>query len=252
MSRRFGVPAAPFGVTAGDGVRLAGSRVGIGGPALVFAHGFLGWHRKPRLVGFVEHLSRAFSVYAVDLRGHGASGGSCTYGDLEHLDVDAVVRLAREETGGPVVTMGASMGGIAVLRQAAFRGGVDCVVSISVPARWDGHTSASVRRMLRLTGTRQGRGLARLAGYRLSSEWSPLETPEEVAPKIAPTPLIVVHGEDDDFFDVEEARRIYRAAREPKRLMIGSRFGHAEDGFTPGFADRITRRILEALRMAPA
>lgn len=251
LSKRYRLPAAPFRAATEDGVALVGSRVGLDGPSLVFCHGFLGWHRKPRMVAFVEQLADRFVVYAFDFRGHGASDGSSTYGDLEYLDVEAVVRVAREERGGPVVTMGVSMGGIAVLRHAAYRGGVDAVVVVSTPARWDGHPSRSMRRIRKITSTRSGRGIARLAGYRLADSWSDPEHPEDVVGRIAPTPLLLVHGVDDHFFDVEEAHRLYRRAREPKRLMLSSRFGHAEDGLNQAFADRVTRRIHEALGMNP-
>jgi pimeloyl-ACP methyl ester carboxylesterase len=246
LSRRYRA-SSPFTVTTEDGVRLVGSLAGIEGPALVFCHGFLGWHRKQRIVRFVERLASRFRIYAFDLRGHGRSAGVSTFGDREYLDVDAVVRMARQETRGPVVTLGGSMGGIAVIRQAAFRGGVDAVVLVSTPARWNGHRSRAVRQMRWLTGTRAGRGVARAAGVRLAGSWGWPDDPEAVVGRIAPTPLIVVHGRDDHFFEVEEAWRLYRRAGEPKRLLLASRFGHAEDGFDPAFADLVAERIDRSL-----
>ncbi len=248
LSRRYR-EAHPFGARTEDGVALVGSRVGRAGPALVFCHGFLGWHRKERIVRFVEELTRWFTVYAFDLRGHGGSGGVSTFGDREYLDVDAVVRVARDEDAGrPVVTMGGSMGGIAVLRHAAYRGGADAVVAISTPARWDGHDSRAVRQLRWLTVTPAGRRMARTVGVRVTTdEWDWPEDPEQVVGRIAPTPVILVHGRDDRFFGEEEAWRLYRRAREPKRLMLGRPFGHAEDGFGPAFAERIARRIVESL-----
>ncbi len=240
--------ARPFTVRTEDGERLAGARIGREGPALVFCHGFLGWHRKQRIVRFVEDLTRWFTVYAVDLRGHGGSSGVSTFGDQEYLDVDAVVRLARSEgPDRPVVTFGTSMGGIAVLRHAAFRDGVAAVVTVSTPARWDGHRSRAVRQMRWLTGTGAGRRTARAFGVRLADGWEWPEDPEGLVGRIAPTPVIIVHGRDDHFFDVEEAWRLYRRAGEPKRLLLASRFGHAEDGFTPDFADLVAERITQAL-----
>jgi pimeloyl-ACP methyl ester carboxylesterase len=240
--------ASAFAVNAEDGVTLTGSRVGRGGPSIVFSHGFLGWHRKLRIVRFVEALARRSVVFAVDLRGHGRSEGRCTYGDLEILDVDAVVRLARtERPGHPVASVGVSMGGVAVIRHAAARGGVGAVVAISTPARWDGHRSRAVRNIRWVGSSSRGRRVAALLGVRLAGFRPWPESPEAVIGRIAPTPLFLVHGRDDHFFDEEEAWRLYRAAGEPKRLMLASRFGHAEDGLTPSFAERLAGRLLGVL-----
>lgn len=247
LSRPYRRPATSFSVATADGVTLRGHRLGVGSVALVFCHGFMGWHRKGRLVRFQEELALGFSVYAFDLRGHGRSGGVTGFGQREHYDVDAVVRLAREEGHGCVVTFGASMGGIAVIGHAAQVGGVQAVVAVSSPARWDGHETAAVRRLIRLTGTRSGRSLLRAWGVRLPAEWEPGAEPADLVSGVAPTPLILFHGEDDHFFDAEQARTLYRRARDPKRLLIASRFGHAEDGFTPLFARRVARVVREAL-----
>ena len=239
-SRPYRIPAVPFTARTADGVELYGHRLGSGETALVFCHGFTGWHQKGRLVRFQEELARWFAVYAFDLRGHGRSGGMSAFGALEHLDVDAVVALARGEDGHErVVTVGGSMGGIAVLRHAALVGGVDAVVCVSTPARWSGHQSDAVRKMLWLTGTRGGERVLRAWGTRITRDWQRIEDPADVVERISPTPLFVVHGLDDHFFDEEEAWLLYRRAREPKRLLLSDRFGHAEDGYTPAFARRL-------------
>ena len=242
-SRSFTSPTSPFDVRTDDDVRLSGHRLGDGPAALVFAHGFLGWHRKPRLVEFQEALARRFTVYGFDLRGHGASGGESSFGTYEFLDVDAVVRRARSDGFERVVTFGGSMGGIAVIRQAALRGGVDAAVSASAPARWRGHQSAAVHRLTLLTGTGAGRAALRLAGARVAHPWPEAEDPVDLVGRIAPAPFVVVHGIDDHYFDVEQAWMLYRAANEPKRLLLSPRFGHAEDGYTPAFAERLHRTL---------
>ena len=232
-------------VTTTDGVTLVGSRLGDADPAVVFCHGFMGWHRKPRVGAFTEQLATWLTVYAVDLRGHGRSGGMCTFGDREIHDVQAVLDVARRDGHARVATVGASMGGIAVIRHAALLGGVDAVVGVSTPARWEGHGSDSIRRMQWFTTSPAGRGLSRVAGVRLSAEWHEPEAPEDVVEKIAPTPVVVVHGRDDHYFEEEEAWRLYRRAGHPKRLLLASRFGHGEDGFTPAFAERLARLLYQ-------
>src|SRR5213593_3142772 len=205
LSRRYTVPAWPFEVETHEGVRLAGHRLGRGASALVFCHGFTGWHRKPRLVRFQEALSAWFNVYAFDFRGHGDSGGVSSFGAKEDLDVEAVVRRARSDGFDRVVTFGGSMGGIAVIRHAALRGGVDAVVAVSTPARWDGHRTDAVRRMVWLTATAPGRRVLRAWGTRVDHVWAGAEDPADVVGRIAPIPLVIVHGRDDHYFDEENA-----------------------------------------------
>jgi pimeloyl-ACP methyl ester carboxylesterase len=233
------MPAQPFRTRTEDGVDLAGHRLGRGGTALVFCHGFTGWHQKGTLVRFQEALADRFTVYAFDLRGHGSSGGISSFGAKEDLDVQGVVSLARADGHSRVVTFGGSMGGIAVIRQAALTGEVDAVMAVSTPARWSGHTSEAVRKMLWLTATRRGERMLRWWGTRVTREWERSEAPADVVERISPIPLTIVHGRDDHYFDEEEAWTLYRRAREPKRLLLARRFGHAEDGYTPSFARRV-------------
>jgi pimeloyl-ACP methyl ester carboxylesterase len=242
-SARFQGQTRPFRVSTEDGITVVGDRIGSGPVAFVFCHGFLGWHRKPRLVRFQEALARRFTVYGFDFRGHGGSEGLCGFGAREHLDVDTVARLAHADGFQRVVTFGGSMGGIAVIRHAALLGGVDMVVAVSTPALWYGHESDAVRRLAWLTSSPLGRRTLRVSGVRPAPSFTRVEDPMDLVGKIAPIPLVLVHGRDDRFFDEEQAWALYRAANPPKRLLLASRFGHAEDGYTDAFADQIAQAV---------
>jgi len=252
-SHHWRVPARSFTVHTQDGVRIEGTRLGHPGtdlPALILAHGLMGWHRKPKFGVFAEHLSEDFTVYAPDLRGHGESAGVSDFGGAEMWDIDAVVELVRRVGHRQVITVGTSMGGIAVIRQAGLIGGVDEVVAISSLAYWNWHDGAhpkARRNFHARVGTAPGRAALRAWGVRLPEEWDEPDSPEDVVGKIAPTPLVIVHGRDDPLFSLDHAERLYEAAEEPKRLLIGDRFGHAEDGLSPAFAQRLTRVILQEL-----
>lgn len=256
LSHHWRVPAHAFAVLTEDDVQIVGTRLGRNDaerPAIVFVHGLMGWHAKPRFAVFAEHLTEWFTVYAFDMRGHGGSGGISDFGGAEILDVDAVVALCRREGHRTVVTAGMSQGGIAVLRHAGLLGGVDTVVAISSLAHWDWHGGAesSARRQLHARiGTRSGRAALRAWGVRLPEEWDEPESPEEVIGKIAPTPVVIIHGSDDHLFSPDHARRLYDAAGEPKRLLLGDGFGHAEDGLTPAFERRLARVVHETLGLS--
>jgi pimeloyl-ACP methyl ester carboxylesterase len=253
LSHHWRVPAHAFAVLTQDDVQIVGTRLGRNDaerPALVAVHGLMGWHAKPRFAVFAEHLTAWFTVYAFDMRGHGASAGISDFGGAEIHDVDAVVALARREGHGTVATAGTSQGAIAVLRHAGLLGGVDAVVGISSLASWDWHGGAepSARRQLHARiGTRSGRAALRAWGVRLPEEWEEPEPPEAVVGKIAPTPVVIVHGTDDHLFAPDHAHRLYEAAGEPKRLLLGDGFGHAEDGLTPAFERRLARVVHEEL-----
>lgn len=248
----FAVEHSHFWCDTDDGVRLAGSLLGSrdAETALVLVHGFMGFRTKPPMLVLAEALSRRFAVLAFDLRGHGHSGGECSGGDKEALDVHAVVAHARRLGFRSVVTVGGSLGGIAVLREAGAYRDVDGCVSISAPALWGTDTKA-VRRMTWLFMSPIGRALAaRVFGTRIHLGWGNPEPPSELVGKISPVPLLIVHGENDHYFPSEQARLLHERAGDPKRLLILPGFGHAEDGFTPEFAERLGLEIdgLLALR----
>ncbi|MQB12365.1 alpha/beta fold hydrolase [Agrobacterium sp. ICMP 6402] len=52
--------------------------------------------------------------------------------------------------------------------------------------------------------------------------------PEREAHLIAPRPLLVMHGEDDDYYPVDEAYSLYQRAAEPKKLVIIKNAGHID------------------------
>jgi pimeloyl-ACP methyl ester carboxylesterase len=233
-----------FWVDTPDGVRLAGTMLGRtdAATAVIVAHGFMGYRTKPKVRLLAEGLGEHFGVFVFDLRGHGQSGGECTGGDLEALDVEAVVAAARRRGFRNVVTVGASLGGIAVLREAALKRDVDAVVAISTPAEWGG-SSKPVRRITWLFATGIGRRLAGLGGVRLGKDWGDPEPPAALAHRIAPIPLLLIHGEDDHYFPPATAEKLFDSAGEPKRLLVLPGFGHAEDGFTPPFIERLAKEI---------
>jgi pimeloyl-ACP methyl ester carboxylesterase len=241
------VPHSQFWCDTTDGVRLAGSQLGDASASVgvVLVHGFMGYRTKPPQRILAEALADRFCVFTFDLRGHGQSSGACSGGEYEPLDVHAVVQHARRKGFERVVTVGGSLGGIAVIREAAMFRDVAGVVSISTPAQWGLTDTAAVRRATWIFTSRIGRALAkRVMGTTIDLDWRNPEPPEVVVARIAPTPLLLVHGADDHFFSVEQARRLYERAGEPKRLLILDEFGHAEDGYTSSFAARLCDEIV--------
>ena len=220
---------------------------------IVVAHGFTGSIDKPGVRTVCQVLARHAGVVAFDFRGHGRSTGHSTLGDLEVLDLDAAVTWARAAGYRRVVTCGWSMGGSVVLRHAALHRGVDAVVSVSAVSRWFYRGTPPMRRVHWAAETRLGRLLTRrVLGTRITAAgWADVpESPVEVVGRIAPTPLLLVHGDRDHYFPVEHPRALYAAAAEPKELWLLEGFGHAESAATPEVLDRIGAHLPELLSRA--
>ncbi|CUU54173.1 Alpha/beta hydrolase family protein [Parafrankia irregularis] len=233
---------------------------------VVVAHGFSGSIGRPALRAVTEELRRHVGVLSMDLRGHGRSTGTCTFGDREVLDVDAAVGEARRMGYQKVVTMGWSMGGAAVLRHAglAISGEVthghrlryrpDAVVSVSAASRWFVRDTAPMRRIHWFAETAPGRIAARVGlGVRIATDpWPAVPaSPVEVIGRIAPTPVLIVHGDRDAYFTVEHPRALAAAAGDTGQLWLVPGFGHAEAGVVPGLVDRIGAHLPDLLAGRP-
>ena len=223
-----------------EAVHLPGNRA-IG---FVVAHGFtLNW-RRPHVWRVARRLNLHGGVLAFDFRGHGRSGGASTLGDKEIYDLDVVVRYARELGYEQVVTVGFSMGASVVLRHAGLLGGVDAVASVSGPGRWYYRGTPSMRRVHWAIEHKTGRVFAKLVmNTRINQgRWDPVPLPPaEAAARIAPTPLLIVHGDRDGYFPADHAEQLFAEAGQPKELWIEPGLAHAESAMTPALLDRIAK-----------
>ena len=221
--------------------------------AIVLAHGFTLHWQRPAVWKVATALNRMAGVITFDFRGHGRSGGTSTLGDREIHDVEVVVGYARELGYQRVATVGFSMGASIVLRHAALIGGTDAVVSVSGPGRWYYRGTRSMRKVHWAVEHRLGRLVAStLLHTKISSgRWDPVPMPPaDAAARIAPVPLLIVHGDLDGYFPVDHAEQLYAAAREPKELWIERGFGHAESAASPALLERIGGWVREAVSVA--
>lgn len=251
----------PLTLTAADGVRLrAYHEPGPLDQAFVVAHGFTGSAHSKGMREIRRVLAEFGGVLALDLRGHGTSAGESTLGDLEVLDVAAAVEAARELGYERVATIGFSMGASIVVRHAALANDrPDAVVSVSGPGFWYYRGTPQMRWVHRTIGSRFGRGAARVARRtRIAPNgWDPEpESPQEVAALIAPAPFLVVHGDQDAYFPLEHAERLFAAAAgapgSRAELWVEGGFGHAESSASPELVRRIAGWTLERLRESAA
>lgn len=241
---------------AADGVRLHALHRAASGPdalalGIVVVHGFTNHSGLPRVQRVIDRLHAFGGVVALDLRGHGRSEAVTTLGDAEIMDVDAAVAWARELGYRAVATVGFSMGGSVVLRQAAIgEQPIDAVVSVSAPAFWYYRGTRVMRLLHHVVERPAGRAVMRARGVRITSqEWTePLPlTPEQAAGQLGQTPLLIVHGTVDHYFPVEHAHALYRAAVSAGNpdvdLWVVDGFAHAESAIDDKTLDGLGRWV---------
>ncbi|MFD8193499.1 alpha/beta hydrolase [Streptomyces wuyuanensis] len=253
-----------------------------GGTAIVVAHGFTGSVDRPAVRRAAAVLAGRAAVVTFSFRGHGRSGGHSTVGDREVLDLAAAVAWARSLGHRRVVTVGFSMGGSVVLRHAALYGAAyagrareravaatdagragdarepwlaadapegrtDAVAAVSAPARWYYRGTAPMRRVHWVITRPVGRLVGRY-GLRTRihpEDWSPVPlSPVEAVPLIAPTPLLIVHGDRDAYFPLDHPRML--AAAGPSELWLEPGMGHAENAADDALLGRLADWLVRA------
>ena len=174
-------------------------------------------HAVLPIAGF---LRPRFNVLLLDSRGHGESGGRrTTIGYEERLDVYAAADELTRRGLGPIGIVGISMGASIAIMAAAEDERIAAVVADSPFARLRWAVAAFCR------NRGYPRSVAPLAAYvgcrataiRLGYPMTAFD-PVEVVERIAPRPLLLIHGEKDALIDPVNSRRVFERAREPKEL----------------------------------
>jgi pimeloyl-ACP methyl ester carboxylesterase len=196
---------------------------------VVLVHGLAARKDHPHVAALAGRLQASnFEVLSYDARGHGASTGSYTLGNLEHLDVESAAAWANER-GAPTILVGASLGGVAVLRYAVDHPELSGVVIVSSPAEW--RIPLRLRMILNvgLARTRPGRWIARRRmGVRIRSGWTASETPQILTDRVT-SPLAVVHGRRDALIPVRWGLEWQLRPDSRRYVVLAHDMGHAFD-----------------------
>ena len=183
-------------------IRGSSSRV------LLFFHGNAG-NISHRLYSIRQFLDLGFSVFIIDYRGYGQSGGRVNEQGL-YRDADAAWRYLTEERGVPnsdIVVFGRSLGGSvaarlatsvepeALILESTFTSVPDAAQDIYpwLPVRWLSRLRHATREYVRDVHC----------------------------------PVLVVHSRDDEIIPYHHGEGIFEAANEP-RSMLTIRGGHNE------------------------
>lgn len=197
-------------------------------PALILVHG-LGSHRGELLPLARDLALRGYGLLLLDLRAHGQSEGrASTLGLLEVRDVRAAVRFLQARPDVDPARLGIygqSLGAAVAIMAAAELPPLKAVVADSGFASVDWLVRHQFQAFSRLPSS-LGPLVAALGGWQAGVD------PAQVAPverigRISPRPVLLIHGELDETFSVENARLLKQAAGEPSELWILPGVGHA-------------------------
>jgi pimeloyl-ACP methyl ester carboxylesterase len=211
-----------------DGVTLHLSQAGAGAnDAILVAPGVLMHRGMDEHRRLAQRLAPLADVYTLDVRGHGDSGGAFSFGDKEPEDLAEIEARLRQRYRR-VLAIGFSFGGYHACVAAAQHGAFDAVALVGAP-----------HRLFILDHNFLGRGLWRsvMPALRRSRRRTrvvptlPLRrrVPSRLIARIAPRPVLIVHGELDWLIAPKHARTLFAAAAEPKRLVIVPGGLHAEN-----------------------
>ena len=168
-----------------------------------------------------------YHVLLFSYRGHALSDGNrigFTYGDVESRDVDAAVRFLYESKGiRRIGVIGHSVGAVSAILSAARNPRIGAVVAVApfncLAEVWRTNRPALVPSFV-LNWTL---GLVeKRKGFNADDIY-----PLEVVHRIAPRPLLVIHGRDDRRITETQVRRLFAAAKEPKALWLVDGASHS-------------------------
>jgi dipeptidyl aminopeptidase/acylaminoacyl peptidase len=185
--------------------------------AVILVHGY-GGNRSELLPEARLLAKHRFGVLLFDSRAHGESEGEIlTYGDRERRDLRAAVDfLARQADIDPerVGALGFSAGASAVVLAAAEDQRLRAI-ALEAPATSLRDFCADEFGRLAWLKTWPTELALRLGGVDIDV----LEM-KAAARRVAPRPLLVVHGEADRTVPVARGRQLHAAAGQPKRLWV--------------------------------
>lgn len=246
----FGLAFENVTLQSRDGVTLRGwfLPAARSETAVLLVHG-VGSNRGD-VLSVAQFLHRVgFAVFAFDLRGHGDSSGHTTsFGVYEARDVEAAAAYLRARPGVRRVAVYAfSMGGSAVLHAVGDNGlpGVRSFILDSTFAEFE----PLAREQMAFLPDSVARPLLAIISFCTRLELG--VGLRDIAPRrfigrIAPRPLLLIHGSADTLIPPIQARWNFAAAQAPKQLYLIPGANHCE-GWRVA-AEDYEKRVVSFLR----
>ena len=197
----------------------------------IVVHGFMSRHKDMQT--FVKYFyDRGYNVLAVDNRAHGLSGGDYVgMGWVDRLDLLKWIDLVIEKFGKrtQIVLFGLSMGGATVCMTSGeeLPSNVKCIVSDSAFDNVYNQFFYVMKRQLKFTAFSLMGTFDIYNKLFFGENIKDHDTISQV--KKSKTPILIIHGDKDNFVPVEMAYKIYDAIKpELRDILIVKNAWHGE------------------------
>jgi fermentation-respiration switch protein FrsA (DUF1100 family) len=232
----FGAAYEDIQFPSRDGLPLSGWYVparpveGRSTGVVILCHG-MSANREEVLNWAAALYERGLALIMFDFRALGRSGGDrCTFGSEEPNDLLGAVDYVRsrpELADCPIGVFGFSMGGATAILVAADDPRIAAVATHGAFATLQSAITQRCKHHYGETLSPLVEWILRNVGKQFG--WYPAGevTPVTVISRLAPRPLLILHGGRDKIVTPTDARDLIAAAGEPKSLRMLPRSGHA-------------------------
>lgn len=217
-------------ITAHDGVKLVGNYYhnADGAPVVIMFHGYRSSAVRDGMGAFKACKEDGYNILMVDQRAHRESGGKCiTFGVKERYDCVDWINQVRKKCGKDtkIILIGLSMGASTVMMATGLElpenvKGIIADCGYSTPK----DILRSVIKMMRLP-VGLAYSLVRLCA-KIYGRFDLESASATEALAKCKVPVLLIHGEADDFVPCEMSRANYEACASEKELFTVPGAGH--------------------------
>lgn len=228
---------------------------------IVCVHGG-GRDRRAWLRHIPIFYDEGYGVLMMDFAEHGISDGNrrgFTFGISERYDVCAAVNYMKRTLGyEKIVVAGTSVGGAASILAAAINHSIDLVIAENPVACVEQFIIFHIREMIgkyipHLISHVLFYPFYKLVGtvflFRIGGLFASKSKPVEVIGSISPTPILLMHGSNDDLVPPDHSTRLFKLAKQPCELWIAPEAWHCAlyDKYPKEYKERVLSFIRKHL-----
>ena len=183
-----------------------------------------------------------YDVFAFDYRGYGKSAGHPTIEGV-HMDaqaaIETILNLTRQDDER-VIILGQSLGGAIAVYATANSSYKNRIKALIIDSAFSDYQVIAREKLALFT-------ITRLFQYPMASLFADEHSPIEWIKRVAPVPVLILHGDQDTIVPLHHSGDLYNAASPPKDLWQITGAGHIQ-----AFASKeIRERFLEYLKSLP-